>query len=50
VLGAGPSKAAADTAPVRRSGLHQARCVGLAKTHWQSLLTATALNLLRMLN
>ena len=35
---------------VRRSGLRQARYVGLAKTHLQSLLTATALNLLRILN
>ena len=35
---------------VRRSGLRQARYVGLAKTHLQSLLTATAINLLRVLN
>jgi len=35
---------------VRRSGLRQARYVGLQKTHLQSLLTATALNLLRLLN
>lgn len=35
---------------VRRSGLRQARYVGLAKTQLQSLLTATALNLLRLLN
>ena len=35
---------------VRRGGLRQARYIGLAKTHFQSLLTATALNLLRMLN
>ena len=35
---------------VRTTGLRQARYVGLAKTHLQSLLTATALNLLRILN
>jgi transposase len=35
---------------VRRGGLRQARYVGLAKTHLQSLLTATALNLVRILN
>jgi transposase len=35
---------------VRRTGLRQARYVGLDKTHLQSLLTATALNLLRILN
>jgi len=35
---------------VRRGGLRQARYVGRAKTHFQSLLTATALNLLRILN
>jgi transposase len=34
---------------VHRSGVRQARYVGLAKTHFQSLLTATALNLLRLL-
>jgi transposase len=35
---------------VRRGGLRHARYVGLAKTHLQSLLTATALNLVRILN
>lgn len=35
---------------VRRGGLRQARYVGLQKTHLQSLLTATAINLLRVLN
>jgi transposase len=35
---------------VRRSDLRQARYVGLAKTHLQSLLTAVAINLLRILN
>jgi transposase len=35
---------------VRRGGLRQARYVGLAKTQLQSILTATALNLLRILN
>jgi hypothetical protein len=35
---------------VRRSGLRQARYVARAQTHWQSLLTATALNLLRILH
>ena len=35
---------------VRRGGLRQARYIGLTKTHLQSLLTATALNLLRMLH
>jgi transposase len=35
---------------VRRSGLRQARYFGLAKTHLQSILTATAVNLLRILN
>jgi transposase len=34
---------------VRRSGLRQARYVGLAKTHLQSLLTATTLNPLNWL-
>lgn len=32
---------------VRRSDLRQARYVGLAKTHLQNLLTATALNIIR---
>jgi transposase len=35
---------------VRGSGLRQARYVGLAKTHLQSLLTATAINIVRVLN
>lgn len=35
---------------VRRSDLRQARYVGLAKTHLQSVLTATAINLVRILN
>jgi transposase len=35
---------------VRRGGLRHARYLGLAKTHLQSLLTATALNLVRLLN
>ena len=35
---------------VWRGGLRHARYIGLAKTHLQSLLTATALNLVRILN
>jgi transposase len=35
---------------VRRSGLRHPRYLALAKTHGQSLLTATALHLLRILN
>lgn len=35
---------------VRRGGLRQARYLGKAKTHLQSILTATALNILRILN
>jgi transposase len=35
---------------VRRSGLRVARYVGLAKTHLQHLLTAVALNVIRLVN
>jgi transposase len=35
---------------VRRSGIHQARYVGLAKTHLQHLLTAAATNVVRLIN
>lgn len=35
---------------VRRCGIHQARYVGLAKTHLQHLLTATATNVVRLIN
>ena len=35
---------------MRRSDLRQARYLGQAKTQLQSLLTATALNLVRVLN
>lgn len=35
---------------VRRSGLRQARYLGLAKTHLQHLLTATAINIIRLVN
>lgn len=35
---------------VRRSGLRRARYVGLAKTHLQNVLTATAINLVRLSN
>jgi transposase len=33
---------------VRTAGLRRSRYIGLAKTHFQNLLTATALNLLRV--
>lgn len=35
---------------VRRSGLRKARYLGLAKTHLQHLLTATAINIIRLVN
>jgi transposase len=35
---------------VRRCGLRRARYVGQAKTHLQAVLTATALNLIRLIN
>lgn len=35
---------------VRRSGLHRSRYLGLDKTHLQLVLTATALNLVRIMN